>query len=579
MGSSSNDKTGDDLKSVDPKENPYSRGSASVSASDTDAEPVSDAVSHASSSVSDTLPQDINYDNLLNLILDITDDNDLERQIEKFVVNIISNIQSRADTILLKSMMIYFIVVIDYRLHKMQDDNKKAKNKIKIFKEVLSKNNFHKLPIENVIDETEIGDALKSMQDNNPLFRRFINENKQHILAMCDLMPYSYFNMFIDLYKFEKLVDGHGSSIGMYGHIIESYTPILKPPHHTLPQLPWYKDKIIKSIVTVENFLSSIWRNLYTFETFKYEHKDPKHQNDIKDATNIIEQLKKHVDEQKDDTPSSAAHKEMLKKMLDYIKTQLFGEIYGYWQDKKINRELFYDAADESIRELYNLQQPLVELAVANFTSLAATAEKKLSPRNKQIENILQQRTPPTTSLGPSLSPRTISAHAAPPPHPPLPVRHLPLPFIPQPPQKVDYHNLKYAKFKPLPEFTKYYPTYVGLAALKAVPLLKQVFNADEQTIWKYMQKRSILFNKTNNKTNNEKEFASKLIFAVLAEQITKNIRNDFDIKDINFRNFQNFIEIELLKMLTNNDIESVKHMTKLVYKNIYNNIVIKLFE
>lgn len=85
------------------------------------------------------------------------------------------------------------------------------------------------------------------------------------------------------------------------------------------------------------------------------------------------------------------------------------------------------------------------------------------------------------------------------------------------------------------------------------------------------MQKRSILFNKTNK----EKEFASKLIFAVLAEQITKNIRNYFDIKDINF---QNLIEIELLKML-NNDRESVKYMTKLVYKNIYDSIVIKLFE
>lgn len=702
MDSSSNDETGDDLKSVDSKESPHSRGSASVSDADTDAELVSDTVSRASSSASDTPPQDINYDKLLNFILQITTgDNDLEGQIEKFVVNMINNIQSGADSILLKSMMIYFIVVIDYKLFTMQDDNEKAKNKIEIFKEVLSKNNFHESLIGNVIDETEIGEVLESIQNSDPLIQRFIDENKQYILAIINLMPYSYFNMFIDLYKFSKQAGGYGLIIGGYDHIIKSYTPIITP-HNTLLQLTWYKDKIIKSIVTVENFLSSMWRSVDINNTFKYEHKSPKHQNDIKDAMNIIKQLKKHVDEQKSDTLSHE-HKEMLKKMLDYIKTQLFGEIYGYWQGKEINYELFYNAADESIHTLYNLQPPVAGSTVAQFTSPApvAAAEKKLSPRaadgsvsNKSelqdIERELQQlrerqtrmllqyshesdvqftqlgslynghrsQTPHTTSLGlskllpttsqvhsmppqtmfsshanpqsapattpvrrksdselvreqhqsqsqkarasssltshppqsasprrshpplstrrsqPSLSPRTISAHATPPPpppQPPRPVRHLPLPFIPQPPQKVDYHNLKYAKFKPLPEFTKYYPTYVGLAALKAVPLLKQVFNTDEQTIWKYMQKRSILFNKTNK----EKEFASKLIFAVLAEQITKNIRNDFDIKDINF---QNLIEIELLKML-NNDRESVKYMTKLVYKNIYDSIVIKLFE
>ena len=142
--------------------------------------------------------------------------------------------------------------------------------------------------------------------------------------------------------------------------------------------------------------------------------------------------------------------------------------------------------------------------------------------------------------------------------------------IFPQPIHKENYYNLKYSKFKPIPEFATYYLSYVGLAALEAVPQLKQIFNNDEQLIWRYMQKKSIEFN-TYNK---EKDFGLKLIFFVLAEQITKNIITDFNVRNIKF---QSFVEKELLILLENN-YDNVKNITKTKYKKMYDKIVLKLF-
>ena len=152
---------------------------------------------------------------------------------------------------------------------------------------------------------------------------------------------------------------------------------------------------------------------------------------------------------------------------------------------------------------------------------------------------------------------------------PPRSVRHLPIFPIPLLPQKEDYHNLKYAKFVPSPEFTKYYSSYVGLAALKAVPQLTQIFNNNEQLIWKYMQKKSIEFN-TYNK---EEDFASRLVFDVLSEQIMKNIMVDFNIRGIKFKSL---IDKELL-LLLNKKYDGVKDITKASYKRMYDKIVLKI--
>ena len=592
-----------------------------------------------SPSKSSTMQPSINYDKVLNAILDVkedTDDATLTKQINTFVSEMFKGNISAA--ILPKSLTIYFIIVIDHILENSKEQYKdKARTKIKKFKDALSGINFQNLPIGDAFDEEEIDEVIESIlkNKNNDNFERFITDNKQNIMNMFNLMPYSYFNMFIKLYKFYE--NNHNY------HILFSYKTIITNFKYDRNNhiIHWLINKIIKTIDTIDFFANSIW-DTYDYTLSIYEDITNRTQNDITTIMNTIKDLEQHINTQND--LFGPVFKDMLVKILNYIKIQIFGEIYGYWQKqgRPLNSGVFYVAADDNIRKMYNLVQRTSSKSRTADPATQTTREiyentttlwdrpniakqsrglneqfgilneeldqltkngnqthndeqrKRMRTLVEQMEDINEQ----IKKIGPFVesiarkqyddqhAPAPAPAALAPAPAAPAapvaasvlpswqhlgPPKRQPLYLFPQPPQKEDYHNLKYAKFKPLPEFAKYHSSYIGLATLEAVPILKRIFNTDEQTIWKYMQKRSILFSKTNK----EKNFAQKLLFVVLAEQITKNIRNDFDVQNIGL---QNMVEYELRKILKN-DYTVMKYITKLDYKNIYNSIVLELFK